>query len=361
MGTTPADLPHPYVRPERAGAVPLVGPVELKALLEGPDPPFLVDVRPPAERTLGHLPNDHPVPLAELATHLAELPADRPLVAYCQFGSDSRRAVDFLRSRGYFLAAALEGGIDEYARLADPEIPRYGADVRDGTLWLRQFPRPETGCLAYLVGDRGTGKAVVIDPGRDPTPYLHALAEGDWTLVGIVETHTHADHLAGHAPLHAKTDAPIFVGHRSPAQYPHRSLAEGESLPFGADAVGVIETPGHTRDHLTLKVRDKIFTGDTLLIGACGRTDLGDGSPELLYESLTQKLLVLPDTTEVYPAHFGRRHALVERYCSTVGFERATNEALNQGGRAAFLAYMTEGWPPKPADFDRIVGENLRD
>jgi hypothetical protein len=78
-----------------------------------------------------------------------------------------------------------------------------------------------------------------------------------------------------------------------------------------------------------------------------------------LFESLTQKLLTLPDVTEVYPAHFGRRHALVERYCSTIGFERVTNEALNQGSRSAFLAYMTEGWPPKPADFDRIVSENL--
>jgi sulfur dioxygenase len=361
MSAAPTDLPHPYVRPERAGAVPLVGPVELKALLEGPDPPFVVDLRPPSERRLGRLPHDHPVPLAELAGHLGELPRDRPLVAYCQYGSEARRAVDYLRSRGFSLAAALEGGIDEYARLADPEIPRYGSDVRDGTLWLRQFPRAETGCLAYLVGDRGTGKAVVIDPGHDPEPYLRALSDGEWSLVGIVETHTHADHLAGHAALHAKTDAPIFVSRRSPAQYPHQSLSEGDTLPFGADAVGVLETPGHTRDHLTLRVRDKIFTGDTLLIGACGRTDLGDGSPEMLYESLTGKILRLPDTTEVYPAHFGRRHALAERYCSTVGFERATNEALNQADRATFLAYMTEGWPPKPAEFDRIVAENLRE
>jgi glyoxylase-like metal-dependent hydrolase (beta-lactamase superfamily II) len=359
MATPAGELPHPYIRPERAGAVPLVGPVELKALLEGPDPPVLVDLRPPAERRLGHLPNDRSIPLAELPKRVDELPKDRPMVVYCQYGSDARRAVDYLRGRGYFLAAALEGGIDEYARIADPEVPRYGTDVRDGTLWFRQFPRADTGCLAYLVGDRASGKAVVVDPGRDPAPYLAALAEGDWDLVAIVETHTHADHLAGHAALHARTEAPIYVSRLSPAQYPHRRLAAGESLPFGAEAVQVLETPGHTRDHLTLRVRDKVFTGDTLLIGACGRTDLGDGSPELLYESLTEKILTLPDTTEVYPAHFGRRHALVERYCSTVGFERATNEALNQGTREAFLRYMTEGWPPKPAEFDRIVAENL--
>ncbi|MCI4320786.1 MAG: MBL fold metallo-hydrolase [Thermoplasmata archaeon] len=360
MRTAPTDLPHPYIRPERAGAVPLIGPAELKALLEGPEPPVVIDVRAPAERLLGHLPRDRSIPLAELPRHLDELPRDRPLVTYDQFGSDARRAVDYLRGRGFFLTAALEGGIDDYARIADPEIARYGADARDGTLWLRQFPRADTGCLAYLLGDRSAGKAVVIDPGRDPEPYLAALSEGGWDRVAIVETHTHADHLAGHSPLHAKTDAPIFLSRSSPALYPHRALAEADAIPFGSEEVAVLETPGHTKDHLTLRVRDKIFSGDTLLIGACGRTDLGDGNPELLYESLTEKLLRLPDTTEVYPAHFGRRHALVERYCSTVGFERATNEALNQGSRAAFLAYMTEGWPPKPAEFDRIVAENLR-
>ena len=110
---------------------------------------------------------------------------------------------------------------------------------------------------------------------------------------------------------------------------------------------------------MTLSLGDRIFTGDTLLIGACGRTDLGDGSPELLWESLMEKLLQLPDEVEVFPAHFGRRHALIERYSTTIGFERGTNEALNQGTREAFLTYMTEGWPPKPTDFDSIVRENL--
>ena len=87
---------------------------------------------------------------------------------------------------------------------------------------------------------------------------------------------------------------------------------------------------------------------------------MGDGDPNRLWESLTGKLLRLPDETEILPAHYGRRHALIERYVSTLGFEKATNEALRQKSREAFVAYMTEGWPPKPSDFDRIVSENLR-
>lgn len=353
-------LPHPFARPPRDGAVPLVGPRELKALLEGSAPPLLVDVRPPSERAYAHLPGDRHVPLFDLAARARGLPKDRPIVTYCQFGSEARRAADFLRRHGFDLAAALEGGLDEYARVADPGVPRYSPGARDGPLVLHQLPRSDSGCLAYLLGDPTEREAVVIDPGRDVEPYLAILRDGGWRLAWVVETHTHADHLAGHGALHARTGAPILVSRRSPAQYSHRTLEEGEEVRFGSERLGVLETPGHTRDHLTLRVRDKAFTGDTLLVGACGRTDLGDGDPGLLYESLTEKLLRLPDEVEVYPAHFGPHHALPERYSSTVGFERATNEALAQTSREAFLRYMTEGWPPKPADFDRIVAENLR-
>ncbi len=299
------------------------------------------------------------MPLHDLPQRHASLSRERPIVVYDQFGSQARRAAEYLLSQGHSNVAALEGGIDEYARVADSTIPRYDPHTTDGGLVLQPFPRIDSGCLAYLVADPFSRTAVLIDPGLDVAPYVGALRNARWQLSAIVETHTHADHLAGHAALHLATDAPIFVSRRSPALYPHRSLEEGEAISFGGDELVVLETPGHTRDHLTLRLRDKAFTGDTLLIGGCGRTDLGDGSPQLLWESLTEKLLRLPADTEVYPAHFGKRHALIERTVSSIGFERATNEALNQGSREAFLKYMTEGWPPKPADFETIVRANL--
>ena len=339
--------------------MPLIAAPALAALLAGPEPPLLIDVRPLAERALARFPNDRHLPLPELVRAYPGLPAGRPIVLYDQYGSQARRAVDYLQRKGLAFSAALEGGIDEYARIVDPTIPRYRSGARDGDLVLLQLPRHESGCLAYLVADPIERRAVIIDPGRDVEPYLHALRSGGWELSAILETHTHADHLAGHAPLHARTGAPIEVSRRSPAQYSHQALSEGDIVEFGREHITVLETPGHTADHLTLQLRDKIFTGDTLLVGACGRTDLGDGSPEKLYESLTEKILRLPDETEVLPAHFGRRHALIDRYSSSVGFERFTNEALLQGSLDAFRIYMTEGWPPKPADFDRIVHENL--
>ncbi len=359
MAVDADSLPHPFFRPPREGAVPLVAPKALRALLESPAPPFVIDVRPSDERRLAALLGDHHVPLHALATELGGLPRDRPIVAYDHVGFHAREAVAFLQEHGFPFSAALEGGLDEYSRVADPRVPRYDLDGRGVDLVVRQIPRPDSGCLAYFVGDPDAKVGIMIDPGHDVAPYLELLGEGDWRLAAIVETHTHADHLAGHAALHAKTDAPIFVSHRSPAQYPHRRLTGGEALAFGREELRVLETPGHTRDHLTLHLRDTVFTGDTLLLGSCGRTDLGDGSPDLLWESLTEQLLKLPDATEVYPAHYGPRHALPERYVSSIGFERVTNEALTQPDRAAFVQYMTDGWPPKPADFDRIVRTNL--
>ncbi len=353
------EFPHPFPRPLREEALPLVSPFELRDLLAGPSPPRLLDVRPAGERAVARLPGELWVPLPELPRRLADLPPRDPLIVYDQFGNGARQAVALLRRSGVTRAAALEGGIDEYARQVDPTVPRYPAGLRDGRLLLAQLPRPESGCLAYFVGDPEAREAVILDPGTDVDPYLRLLADGHWRLSAIVETHTHADHLAGHARLHERTGAPILVSRRSPAEYPHRSLAEGESVDFGAEHLAVLETPGHTQDHLSLVVRDKVFTGDTLLLGSCGRTDLGDGSPERLWESLTTKLLKLPDETEVFPAHFGPRHALPARYASSVGFERATNEALTQPDVQAFVRYMTEGWPPKPPEFDRIVRANL--
>ena len=328
-------------------------------MLAGPAPPVVLDVRPPRERRFARIDGDVAIPLSDLPGRVSGLPEGRAIVVYCQYGNLARLAARFLLDHGRTGVAALEGGIDEYSRVVDPTIPRY-PEGGGGALLVRQLPRFDSGCLAYLVSDVDAREAIVIDPGRDPAPYLAAAgAEGD-RIVAIVETHTHADHLAGHAELHARTGAPIFVGKRSPAEYPHRTLSEGEAVRFGAHELVAWETPGHTLDHLTLSLPGRLFTGDTLLVGACGRTDLGGGSPDLLFESLREKILRAPDTSEILPAHFGAKHALAERFGSTLGFERATNEVLQIQDREAFRKYMTEGWPPKPANFDAIVAENLR-
>jgi glyoxylase-like metal-dependent hydrolase (beta-lactamase superfamily II) len=350
-------FPHPFRRTPSDGAAPSIGPQELAKRRDGPDPPLLFDVRAQEERHLASLPGDRWIPASELATRASEIPVGPAVVLYDHLGEGAPRAAGWLRSTLGVEAFSLDGGIDAYARLVAPEIGRYSE--RPDPVVVVQLPRAETGCLSYFLGDPSARRAVLVDPGADPEPYLARLKAGDWTLEAIVETHTHADHLAGHAPLHARTGAPIYLSHRSPAAFPHRELAAGDTVEVGAIALGTLETPGHTRDHLTMRLGDRIFTGDTLLLGACGRSDLGDGDPRLLYESLHETLGRLSDETEVYPAHFGPKHALPVKYVSTLGFERASNEALRVPTEAEFVQYMTEGWPPKPAEFERIVAANL--
>jgi sulfur dioxygenase len=357
MAPPDSDLPHPFVHAPGEVVPGGISPQDLAAARTAAQPILLLDVRPIEERRLARLHDDRHIPLADLPRRLGELPKDRTIVTYDHFGADADRAAELLLRSGYPKVRRLEGGIDGFAREVDPGIGRYAAPP--SPFVFRQLPRRATGCLAYLIGDPVERRAVILDPGAEPEPYLHLLREENWRLAGIVETHTHADHLAGHAALHHATGAPILLGRRSKAQYPHQTLSEGEALRFGNEELTVLETPGHTPDHLTVQFRDKIFTGDTLLIGSCGRTDLAGGNPDALYDSLTGKILKLSDATEVFPAHYGKHHALVDRFSSTVGIERTTNEALLQPDREAFRKYMTEGWPPKPTEFDRIVAANL--
>jgi glyoxylase-like metal-dependent hydrolase (beta-lactamase superfamily II)/rhodanese-related sulfurtransferase len=338
----------------------VIDPGQLRSLLEGPDPPLLVDVRSDRERRIARIPEDRWIPSDALADRATELDPGRRILLYDHGGTASRHAAELLAQRGFDRVSILGGGIDGYAKRIDPTIPRY-RDPPGEAFAIQQFPNLSSGCLAYLVRDLASGEAIAIDPGRGVEPLLRALSEGGLRLRAIVETHTHADHLSGHAILHERTGAPILVSNRSPAQYPHRSLSEDEGVPFGGSELAVWETPGHTLDHLSLRLEGAVFTGDTLLPGSCGRTDLGDGDPTQLWESLTGKLLSLSDGTEVFPAHYGPLHGLPPpfRYSSSMGFERQANEALRQPSLSAFLQYMREGWPPKPDSFDAIVRENL--
>jgi len=353
-----APLPHPFRPAPPVGGVPRLGAAELARAREGPDPPYLLDVRAPEERLRARLTGDHAIPLGELPSRLAAIPRGRPVVVYSHFGARSVRAARLLADQGVGPVAVLEGGIDEYARVVDPTIPRY-RDEGDEHLLLQQFPRAATGCLSYLIADPVNRRAAVIDPGREVEPYVQALRAGRLELAAILETHTHADHLAGHAALAERTGAPIYLGRRSPAQYPHRPLEAGQGLEVGDLQLEILETPGHTSDHVTVRAGAMAFTGDTLLVGSCGRSDLADGDPEALWRSLNERIFTLPDATEVFPAHYGAHHALPERYSTTIGFERKTNEAYATGSLEAFRRYMGEGWPPKPTAFDSIVRENL--
>ena len=192
------------------------------------------------------------------------------------------------------------------------------------------------GCLSYIAGCDVTRAAVLIDPEFSQIDRYRGLASQQGLHIRyIVDTHTHADHFSASRELGKALQAPVVMHRLSPAPYVDLRLDEGDMLIVGELRVKALHTPGHTRDSMCLVVEDRVFTGDTLLIGGTGRTDLPTGDPHALYESLFDRLLKLPPETLVYPAHEykGRSH-------STIGAEIADNPRLQKTERAAFVEMM---------------------
>ena len=231
------------------------------------------------------------------------------------------------------------------------------------------------GCLAhasYLVASGG--EAAVIDPQRDVDIYIEAAAKKGWTIRHIVETHLHADFVSGHHELAERTGARIYLGQGSGATFPHIAVKDGDTIQFGNCRFDFLSTPGHTLESVCTVMTDlanptrpkAVFTGDTLFVGDVGRPDLsGDRTPQelaaMLYASLHDKLLKLPDETEIYPAHgagslCGRQMG-TER-SSTIGKERQTNYALQARSCEEFIHLLTDSLPPRPEYFGREVELN---
>src|ERR1022692_1196234 len=223
-------------------------------------------------------------------------------------------------------------------------------------------------CLAhasYMIGSNG--EAAVVDPQRDVDIYLKAAEERKLKVRYIFETHLHADFVSGHKELAARTGAKIYIGAKANAGFPHVPLTVGFEVKMGAVRIRALETPGHTPESVCLVIADEgksaqpcaVLTGDTLFIGDVGRPDLSrTHTPQqlagLLYDSLHQKLLALPDTVMVYPAHgagslCGR--AMRAERSSTIGAERLTNYALQIASREGFIAQLTTNLSARPDYF----------
>ncbi|HVP84188.1 MAG TPA: MBL fold metallo-hydrolase [Rhizomicrobium sp.] len=192
------------------------------------------------------------------------------------------------------------------------------------------------GCQSYLIGCADTCSAALIDPEVRQIDRYQALANRDGLRIKfVIDTHTHADHFSATRQLGEVFNAPVVMHRESHAPFADMRLDDGDMLAIGNLRLQALHTPGHTRDSMCLMVEDRVFTGDTLLIGATGRTDLPTGNPEQLYDSLFNKLLKLDPKTLVYPAHDykGRTH-------TTIAGEIATNPRLQQNDRAAFVDLM---------------------
>ena len=192
------------------------------------------------------------------------------------------------------------------------------------------------GCQSYLIGCPETRIAAVIDPElRQIDRYCGLAAREGLRIRYVIETHTHADHFSGACELARQTGAAIVAHSLSPAPHTMLRLEDGELLHLGTLAIQALHTPGHTRDSMCLLVEGHLFTGDTLLIGGTGRTDLPTGDPDALYDSLFHRLLTLDPTLTIHPAHDYKGHI-----SSTLAEEAENNPRLQKRDRAEFVAMM---------------------
>lgn len=234
-------------------------------------------------------------------------------------------------------------------------------------MYFKQF---YLGCLAhasYLIGSEG--EAAVVDPQRDVDQYIDEAEANDFKIKYVIETHLHADFVSGHRELAERTGAEIVFSEQAGATFPHRAVRDGDEIRIGKTILRMMETPGHTPESVSVLVIDsevsdqprKVLTGDTLFIGDVGRPDLAGGkgyTPQMMagmmYDSLHNKLLRLPDEVEVYPAHgagsmCGRN--MSKETSSTIGEQKKFNYALQPMSKDQFVLMMTTELSEAPAYF----------
>ncbi len=236
---------------------------------------------------------------------------------------------------------------------------------------LKHFFTGKIAHSSYILA--GKNSCAVIDPQRDVDLYITEARALGVDITHILQTHLHADFISGHMDLAQKTGAKIYVAKSAYCAFDHVPLSEGDTIELEDMVLQVLETPGHTPEHLSYVVIDKsrsdsptgVFVGDTLFVGDVGRPDLfPDMAQDLagkLYHSLHDKLLKLPDHVEVYPAHgagslCGR--AMGAKWTSTLGYERQFNAALQIKEKSEFIKSLTEDMPPAPDHFSRCSAIN---
>lgn len=234
-------------------------------------------------------------------------------------------------------------------------------------MYFKQF---YLGCLAhasYLIGSEG--EAAVVDPQRDVDQYVAEANANGFKIKFVIETHLHADFVSGHRELAERTGAEIVFSAEAGATFSHRAVKEGDELRVGKAVLKVMETPGHTPESISILVTDtedatqpqRILTGDTLFVGDVGRPDLAGGKgytpammAGMMYDTLHNKLLRLPDEVEVYPAHGAGSMCgknMSKETSSTIGQQRQFNYALQPMSKEEFVRMMTTDLPPAPEYF----------
>ncbi|ELY44693.1 MBL fold metallo-hydrolase [Natronorubrum sulfidifaciens] len=343
-----------------------ITPETVAERLENDEELTLIDVRDAADFEEWHIPGSENVDVYDdlkndpdsAAATLAELPADEELITVCAAGVLASDAADMLEAAGHD-AATLENGMNGWARVhRDAPLE---ADI-DGE--LIQVARPGTGCLSHVLVS--AGEAAVFEPSQYVEEYETLLEEYDADLVGVFDTHAHADHVSGGAKLAERNGVPYYLHPADASGIEARSVEDGDVLEVGAVEIEVIHTPGHSPGSVTFAVEDEaLLTGDTLFHNSVGRVELGvdagleetnvEENAETLYESL-ERLRTVDGDPLVLPAHDpGTPQPPVAARLSEV---KDRNEAFCQD-RETLVAALAGDIPDQPANFQRIKLANV--
>ena len=221
---------------------------------------------------------------------------------------------------------------------------------------LRQYFDRESCTYTYFIFDPISKECIIIDPVLEQIERdLESLKIMNLDLIGILETHVHADHITAAYNIREKIGAPIYYGSKSGVKDSDYLLEDGESIQVGKYSILTIHTPGHTKGSVSYYTCGMLFTGDTLFIGSTGRTDFQGGDSGTLYDSIKKKLFLYPDDTKVYPAHDYSGIMF-----STIGEEKRWNQNVGKGmTKEKFIESEIEKDRPYPKNFDIAVPANM--
>lgn len=283
------------------------------------------------------------------------LPRDRPVVTVCYAGNSSRLAADVLKERGYD-AVSLQGGMNAWSvawNTANVSMPG-GAEVV-------QVRRTGKGCLSYMIGS--AGDAAVIDPSVEPSVYLELAKKRGWTIMHVLETHVHADHLSRARALAKAANAKLHMPRTERISFPATPVDDGTKIRIGKSEIEALRTPGHTNESTCYRIDGALFTGDTLFLNAVGRPDLeadraAATNRAIALHATLARLLRLPVETLILPAHTSEPVAFDKRpLVAELGQVRARTPMLALA-RDAFVTRILEKLPPTPPNHKLIVKAN---
>jgi glyoxylase-like metal-dependent hydrolase (beta-lactamase superfamily II) len=287
------------------------------------------------------------------------LPKDKPIVLYCRVGNTSQFSSQILNKMG-FNSYSLIGGIHGWSGIASDA--RVSLESKPESV-LVQIRRNGKGCLSYLIGSNG--EAAIVDPSVDISIYLKTAQRENLKITKVIETHVHADHLSRAMEISQETGAEYFLPENNRVDFSYSPLEDEDEIFVGDLMINVIRTPGHTGESVCLLVEGEVLlTGDTIFVDSLGRPDLekGDEGAEqgarLLYQSLQDKILTLPENVRILPAHHGKPIGFDSKPIEAQLRELKSNLPPLKTEQEQFVQRIISGLSQKPPNFSIIIAIN---